>query len=431
MVYIGLEEIVYSFTTCNTKGREGPSPNRCQRLYNESRSPLTTQDLLFRFQNNDYEGAQGFKIPRETLYNVTVAGAAGGIGICSFEYGFGLKRKVQIHLSLDYEILVLVGQEGSSPCELDSSHILCQNPPRTATAADHCMNMWRDWINEAYESQLSDVQLLDAVYLYSGGAGGGGASMIWPRTVADNDFLELPLVISAGGGGGAAVLDYNTAINSSELNYRMFINADTSSNVTGTRGYRSPNTEQFLYSAGAGGGWYNLLTTLNFDGQYLSQADRFAEGGADCGQMLASGLGIDVPFESVNGGFGGGGGGCGGGGGGGGFHGGGVLAINSNMYPGGGGYSLLENNSALPLYFIEDGFNDSDGFVDIVPADCNCAHQCVVYEEDEQFECRCPNNTFLAPDQFDCFEGIIVYYKHTYTGMSVYTSYILVSNINM
>ena len=144
MVYIGLEEIVYSFTTCNSKGREGPSPNRCQRLYNESRSPLTTQDLLFRFQNNDYEGAQGFKIPRETLYNVTVAGASGGIGICSFEYGFGLKRKVQIHLSLDYEILVLVGQKGSSPCELDSL------PYNGMLLACYIQVTWRATVGDCY-----------------------------------------------------------------------------------------------------------------------------------------------------------------------------------------------------------------------------------------------------------------------------------------
>jgi hypothetical protein len=61
------------------------------------------------------QGAQGFQIPREDVYNVTIAGAAGGRGLCNIHFGHGAEMNFQIPLSPDYELLVMVGQMGQSP----------------------------------------------------------------------------------------------------------------------------------------------------------------------------------------------------------------------------------------------------------------------------------------------------------------------------
>ena len=41
-------------------------------------------------------------------------------------------------------------------------------------------------------------------------------------------------------------------------------------------------------------------------------------------------------------------------------------------------------------------------------ADCGCVYECVVYEEEDQFECLCPNNTQLAPDLSDCYYSELI-----------------------
>lgn len=74
---------------------------------------------------------------------------------------------------------------------------------------------------------------------------------------------------------------------------------------------------------------------------------------------------------------------------------------------GGGGLSVYFNNSPLILYDRGSGYNTAmmDGYVDIVLSDCGCVHECVVNEEADQFECLCPEDARLAPDQSDCFKG--------------------------
>ena len=113
------------------------------------------------------------------------------------------------------------------------------------------------------------------------------------------------------------------------------------------------------------------------------------------------------PLANVDGGFGGGGGECGGGGGGGGFTGGAVLDY-SNEIPGGGGESvafIFHNVSIMILSPIDFSYNSGDGYMDIVPANCNCSGTCSVNKTEDTFECFCPDNTTLAQDGFDCYYG--------------------------
>ena len=142
------------------------------------------------------------------------------------------------------------------------------------------------------------------------------------------------------------------------------------------------------------------------DGKSIGQTFNFAEGGLDCGRTLS---GLEL-FSEVDGGFGGGGGECGGGGGGGGFTGGAVLDMD-NYIPGGGGHSYADFTSQNltilpPLIFT---YNEGDGYVDIIPANCNCTGYCAVNETEDTFECFCPNDTQLAQDGFDCFYGEYYY----------------------
>ena len=110
--------------------------------------------------------------------------------------------------------------------------------------------------------------------------------------------------------------------------------------------------------------------------------------------------------SEVDGGFGGGGGECGGGGGGGGYTGGAVLDYDNDI-PGGGGHSVYVQYPSLLIHSesVEYSFNDDDGYVEIVPANCNCSGTCAVNETEDTFECFCPDNTTLAQDGFDCYYG--------------------------
>ena len=69
-------------------------------------SPITNGGFLLDFADTTngsdyYSGAQQFRVPRTGHYNVTVAGAAGGRGICSTTSGRGLRWKGTVSLSKD------------------------------------------------------------------------------------------------------------------------------------------------------------------------------------------------------------------------------------------------------------------------------------------------------------------------------------------
>ena len=421
-----LSEIQYHFTTCGKTGESGPSVMEdCKDLYVSQNSPITRENALFEFKNNEYFGAQGFRVPKAGLYNVTVAGAAGGKGICNIEFGRGLIVSAQLNVSENNrQMLVLVGQRGISPCDLDTYYEPCGYTSSMFNETAMCNATWYSLLEANGESDQ---------YPFIGGGGGGGASMVRLINPETGLYDLIPPIIAAGGGGSPAVLSYNgisraieiwnEVTNSSfELNknttnldaYREFLNAKSEyyderlfSTDQGIRGPRIVQPVNGIHLSGGAGGGYLLDIPFQSpsNGQSLSDRFQFATGGLQCTSSILS-----VSYVGVYGGFGGGGGGCGSGGGGGGFSGGVVLSPEVTS-PGGGGYSEYFNGSMqgdIPDNLLT-GYNDRDGYVTIVPTKCGCAHECVLYEEEEEFRCECANGTEIAPDQSDCYQGKYIY----------------------
>lgn len=411
-----LSDIHFRFTTCGINGHEGPSLEDCLNYYTGSNSPIVyPKKLLSSFGEGNFEGAQRFQVPRTGLYNITVAGAAGGRGLCSPVFGKGLVWKGQLNLSIEYYLLILVGQKGAGPCDIDPEFSLCRDPIVNVTECDHA---WFD-----------SVDLLN--YRLSGAGGGGGASMIRLQNRRDYTLEDLPLVVAGGGGGAAAILDYNVMRGDSGFNippppniigpfplleelYEGFINAKFTPNDTGQihrevgqRGFvgemlRECARFESLWRAGAGGGFITSIPSMDDgDGESLGAERDFAIGGQDCALQFRS---ATMPIiQGIDGGFGGGGGQCGVGGGGGGYTGGSIFGLYCNNLPGGGGYSFLPSISSDPEIGNFSITSDGDGYVDIVLSNCGCTGDCVV--KDDMFECVCPNDTILAPDGFDCYLG--------------------------
>ena len=373
-------------------------------------SPIARQNLLFEFEDAEYIGSQGFCVPTNGVYNITVAAAAGGKGICNKQSaGYGFVRTVQVPLTREQELRVVVGQRGTGACDVipesdDIYCVLCRTPPRDS---ELCNVTWYNLTRE-YDR---------AFYEVFGGGAGGGASFVQARNKNTRVFNEFPFVIAGGGGGAATILDYNVVedievqitVLGNVNSYRQFINGVSGTHsvnygLLGTQGFRMTSTSNFI--AGVGGG-YRLFPSqqaIPRDGRSL---DGDAIGGLDCGRTFID-FGRDIPYSGVYGGFGGGGGGCAGGGGGGGYTGGAILGIGANV-PGEGGYSYVCDNDILVFndLFLND--QREDGFVDIVLANCGCVHRCLVNLTTDRFQCLCPYNTELAPDLSDCFSGIILH----------------------
>ena len=415
-----LAEITYRFTNCDSDSHDGPSVNdRCASLYKEMESPIATPQTLFQFESGTYQGAQGFRLPRDDLYNITIAGASGGEGVCNYHYGLGGVISAQVRLTTDYEYLILVGQKGTSVCDVPENvnHPVCQQPrPTNLPEAQACHELWLDWTDMFGSSGIHRYNL-------NGGGGGGGASMIWPRRVTDEEFTDLPIVISPGGGGASGVLTYEvlasflplynlvyprSASNESQYTFHAngHLNRYSIGWQEGVRGLRL--SENGHATSGAGSGWYPRLNLplRDIDGKLLSQRNTFAEGGLDCSVNLLQ-FNAFV-FTNVFGGYGGGGGGCGSGGGGGGYTGGHVIG-NGNTIPGSGGDAGVFDHTELPLVDFPDSdqftLNDGDGYMEIVASNCGCDGECVVYTDEREFECLCPNDTLLAEDGSSCYQG--------------------------
>lgn len=339
----------------------------------------------------DITGAQGLTILKSGVYNVTVAGAAGGRGVCNVHSGRGAVVRTTMELSASEVYGVLVGQRGVGPCDLTQEIPECQMQPTTVNESNQC--------EHALQSRN------DNFILYFGGGGGGGAS----------HFIKVgapTLSLVAGGGGGSSqLLDYSVApilasvqsvVNCSGLSnkscYQALMDARLQQNDLalhdgpGERGYRALNSS---LTAGAGGGVLSQGSQLLVDGTQLNSQIP-AVGGEPC---YASIPGPDT-LPQASGGYGGGGGGCTEGGGGGGYTGGDLLSTGTRTL-GGGGYSKLNGSAEFVSW------NDGDGYVDIVPTDCGCQFGCIVYEEEEEYECTCPgSDTYLAPPEYsECFRG--------------------------
>ena len=364
-------------------GQRGPGVfnEQCSHHYDSANSAITRDGVLFLVPG--YRGAQGFRVKRSGWYNLTVAGAAGGRGLCNLYYGRGAVLKVTAYLTAGQDAAILVGQKGTGPCDVDSSHELCLKPPVNVNESEYCTSLW-------------NMTVVD-----SGGRGGGGGGASLVVLLNETNLAGLPLVMSGGGGGSGALylngtIPVNALRNILNANDSMVSGRGNSGEVLTCSAYGvCTYGSELSIRPGVGSGWEGDPSLLVVDGHCFNRGDDFAEGGMPCSNG----------FETY-GGFGGGGGGCGGGGGGGGYTG-GFAVKNTPLAPGEGGYSFVLANISSGEEVILQSFyinNDAHGFVDIVPEDCGCTGSCVMYESD-QFECMCPENSVLAPDQSDCYKN--------------------------
>ena len=409
----GISGIRYRFTPCGATGNRGPTHSACVDYYSSIGTSTELNRLLFNIK--DYRGAQGFQVPRDGLYNITVVGASGGRGICNVQGGgLGVLSKVQTRLTRDIELLIMVGQQGTKPCDVilntDPAYTqFCNSLPTSDVQAGMCNSTW------VLQTRNHDTLFYDIF----GGGGGGGASMIRARNRSIGAFDGLPIVISGGGGGSPAQLYYDIVkvINvdnfllPSEASYIRFLNGKTSNSsnyaVAGSRGIRAENNRTDSFIAGAGGGFNPTnLSSTEMDGKSFSNPLNFAEGGLDCAQIQRQTQTSGIPFFRTVGGFGGGGGGCAEGGGGGGYTGGSVLREGVTV-PGGGGFSYIGSGNVTNIepsvITFLSGNHSGDGYVEIIEADCGCVHDCLIYEGGELFECTCPEDASLGPDCNDCY----------------------------
>lgn len=378
-------------------------------------------------QGDDYyAGAQRFRVPRTGRYNVTVAGAAGGRGICSTTSGKGLMWTGSILLTEDHDLLVLVGQKGLGPCDdsvLRAQELsLCSSPPANVTEAENCNQQWTDWINNDPNLPVGKGNSVRAIV---GGGSGGGASFILPVIRVNESVNNRPIVIAPGGGGTAALEKHDIfdmvpkpglANLSEEEQFLLLINGqrnsspsfDTADEFLGSRGFINVSITTPNIRPGAGGGWTSgsSSSTLS-EGHAIGIDSQFAIGGQDCAIRLRSEVaGGYVPIRNVNGGFGGGGSQCAGGGAGGGYTGGSVFAA-TFFIPSGGGFFLGPQEAGYDVNnFVELDLklnSEENGFVTIVPSDCGCSYRCIVYEE--VFKCTCPDGFQLTANEVDCYQG--------------------------
>ena len=381
-----------------------------------------------------FDNGQRFKIPAAASYNITVAGASGGRGVCNPLRGLGLRLTLnQVSLSSDDELFILAGEKGHGICDnIDiesNNNPICKFLSDNATASSDCHEFWLNWLKNQLEAQYNNSEIT-SLGQYLGGGGGGGASMIKVKRAPNGKFDDrLPLAVAGGGGGSSAILNYSaffelylskvsqpkdSKVMQRNFPYQRWLNAknefDTQQccnfstqkfSPCGSRGFRESD---LVGTAGAGGG-YNpwVLHRTEVDGGFLTeQRENFAIGGLDCGSKLGQSVPVQIQRGASKGGFGGGGGGCAGGGGGGGYTGGAVLGTGPDI-PGGGGCSFI--NSNFEIISTENDLNsEENGFVDIVPSNCGCNYKCIVHVLEEKYECVCPENTTLAYDLDSCYK---------------------------
>lgn len=377
----------------------------CAQYYSDRGSRIA-QGVLLTSVGWQYERAQRFKVPRFGLYNITAAGASGGRGVCNPERGRGVARTVQVELYPQLELLILVGQQGSSFCDVAPDSTPCSLSNLTDTLA--CSALWHSYIEQTFHGE--------GVANVVGGGGGGGASMV--RAYNVKGFDPGPIVIGAGGGGTSALLRYDVvndlgiySMGSPLRTYQYYINGD---GIVASR-WDSVAVSNFTYAAGTGGGYSESVgERLDVDGGSLAGVRDFAVGGSHCNHSIhmVNGVFGGGGGACAGGGFGGGGGACAGGGGGGGYLGGTVLS-EGRFIPGSGGTSYTGaslGTSFKVITYIKDTLStqSSDGYVDIVDADCECVFKCEVYHDEDAFQCTCPDGTSLAADDTDCYFGKVL-----------------------
>lgn len=382
-----MSAVTFQLQSCGAQGSTPPGPTACTEFYRLQGSPVANH-----LRQSTVTGAQLFRVPRSGLYNVTVAGASGGDGVCH-PSGRGHALRATFAFMEGQELMVVVGQQGLSGCKNASgAHIqFCQQWANTVNTTT-CTRQW----SEEYAGHV--VFDNDELVYYEGGGGGGGASLVEPVGV------NQPLMVAGGGGGGGAV--YNQTVWADFLRSNPGFQSDAyppPANPNSLNGLSGWSFEQSLTSAGVGGGYRaDPRATDTTDGDPLSSR-RGPTGGEDCLDVQTQ----PTPLFHSGGGFGGGGGGCENGGGGGGYTGGRVsnyVSVMTMFLPGEGGHSYIVTLTEGTVHPYTDlGLNKGDGYVEFFPLNCLCSGECLIV--DDTFCCSCPDSTELAPDGFDCYKG--------------------------
>ena len=404
----------FTFTNCDASGREGPTYTECINWYNDRYSgDILSPDYDVNIDNksidkwwnvnkyfnmNNNNGIQIWTVPATGLYNITIAGAAGGRA-SSASQGYGALIDLSYRLVKGDKYMLLIGQNG----RLGRTTVLNSAEPQSTTFAGD---------NELRPTSSS---------------GGGGTFFVkgdnieFLKTEFENgdeqdqtvDLSNYIVAVAGGGSGGITFQDNTTSLSEiskiadGSLNL-SFSGVDGSGSIMDTRrtggrdgqgGLGSDNTFNSSLPGGGGGGGGGFLTSGGTSGYNTSHwatnypLDETEVKGAE--PFILGGKGGFIPhikdengIENVGGlgnanvgGFGGGAaGGEGGSGGGGGYSGGGSDSITKsvndpprqqdNTIAGGGG-SIV--NSKVLAYNPDIkskkndtlSFNNLNGFIKI------------------------------------------------------------------
>ncbi|CAG9855575.1 unnamed protein product [Phyllotreta striolata] len=346
----------YHITTCNAKGRFGPTETDCARTYNKTKVAIKV------VHEPGLTGVQKWVVPITGYYTFILSGASGGKGSSSMGSSRGAMLRTILELKKGQEIFMLVGQEGTSSCVKSLGSV--------RNSSCHSNQNFGTGIRGVLNISIND----------SGGGGGGGTFIFLRNRTKE----KIPLAIAAGGGG---------------LGLGHFSVDNTEQHGRGIEKHKLPFTGKMYgtKSAGAGGGWkmYDGLVDSMHKVMMGSSLEAGGIGGKAC---------YNSTDERGDGGFGGGGGGCVYGGGGGGYAGGDAPSVNSSN--GEGGYSYLDFSKALAhLTKAEGGFNAGPGYVIIIPNidGCECDYKCLALDAmRSEITCICPPTWILADDQKTC-----------------------------
>ncbi|XP_043247129.1 leukocyte tyrosine kinase receptor-like [Amphibalanus amphitrite] len=370
---------VFSFGTCGASGRDGPQQRECNAAYkNRTASHVSVLDAP------TYKGVQVWRVPATGIYSLVARGASGGQGFdTSSRVSLGSTAVSVVSLTEGEEVYMVVGQEGTGPCNKDSQDNLNRTLERCkpsthptdlkvlhplhgfrSAASGYHRRRGRRWLARRDGSILHNLKSI--TFVGGGGGGGGGTFVFLVR-----NSQRVPLVVAAGGGG---LSDKKGVMHSPD--------GRGENHTLGSGNGRFSDSE----AAGAGGGW-NDSEPVGAGGWPLSLG---ARGGEPC---------ATAADWSTYGGFGGGGGGCRGGGGGGGYAGGDT--IDGVDKSGRGGTSYTSG-----LYRVVDPASHiGPGEVHIIPAfkGCQCEHLCVaINSQMSSVRCICRDNWTLMDDKRSC-----------------------------
>ncbi|XP_031622043.1 ALK tyrosine kinase receptor isoform X2 [Contarinia nasturtii] len=374
-----VNQSIIELSTCNTRGREGPTQVNCSEAYNNTEAGSGIQVI----EDQKFKGVQVWSVPSENYYTIIAKGAGGGLGSRGIGSSRGALAISVFELHKDEKIYILVGQKGESACMKSFMRGRRENDDDNDCESNKKSTNGRSTNSNSKTKQIKDIVIEDD----RTGGGGGGATFIF---LLNSAGVEVPLMVAGGGGG----LGIGHVVEDNQQHGRVY-----DPNRREGNGQRNG---EFNNTGGAGGGWCGSSDNVPedpYNGEALLEG---AHGGEAC--YASKRIGIHG-----QGGFGGGGGGCRSGGGGGGYRGGDTF---KSVMNGEGGTSYIGfKRSIANLSFVYAGDNIGHGSVVIVPAlphpACGCDYRCVVLDEfSVTVRCICPEGWRLKKENQTACEPI-------------------------